>query len=334
MVGFIIRRLLSGILVLLAISAATFGLFFAGPINPAEAQCGEGRNCPQERIDRIEHALGLDKPKLEQYTTFMSGLVVGRELRAGEWVKDCPAPCFGYSFKQDRPVTQIMVERIPATVSIAIGGAAIFLFVGVALGMLAAIRRGTAIDKGLVGISITLSSIPYIVIAILAYLYLAVSWEIFPRTGYQPLFGEQGSLIGWVKGLVLAWFVLGLYNTTQYARFSRGSMVETLGEDYVRTARAKGLASRRVYVKHALRAAIAPVITIFGLEVAGLLVGTVFTEQVFQIDGLGRLGLQSVRSGDLPVVMGTVMLGAALIVVANIVVDIAYSFIDPRVRLA
>jgi peptide/nickel transport system permease protein len=205
---------------------------------------------------------------------------------------------------------------------------------GVTLGVLAAIRRGTVIDKALVGVSIALSSVPYIVVAILAYLYLAVAWQLFPRTGYHNLFGEGGSLIGWVKGLLLAWIVLGLYNTTQYARFSRGSMVETLGEDYVRTARAKGLANRTVYVKHALRAAIAPVITIFGLELAGLLVSAVFTEQVFQLDGLGRLSLQSVQSGDLPIVMGTVMLTSAAIVIANLAVDITYSFIDPRVRLS
>lgn len=332
MTGYIIRRLLGGVLVLWAISISTFALFYLGPVNPAESQCGT-RNCPPERIERIERALGLDQPKVQQYVDFMGGIFTGRQLHAGEWVKECPAPCFGYSFRQDRPVTQIMTERIPVTISIAIGAATIFLFVGVTLGSIAAVKRGTLLDKGLVGVSIGISAVPYIVIAILAYLYLAVSWQLFPRDGYQPLFGEGGSLIGWVKGLLLAWVVLGLYNTTQYARFSRGSMVETLGEDYVRTARAKGLANRRVYVKHALRAAIAPIVTIFGLDVASLLVGTIFTEQVFQLEGLGRLSLQSVQSGDLPVVMGTVMLAATLIVIANIVVDVAYSFIDPRVRL-
>jgi peptide/nickel transport system permease protein len=332
MAGYLVRRLLAGILVLFATSISTFVLFFAGPVNPAESQCGT-RNCPPQRIERIERALGLDQPKVKQYTDFMGGLFTGRELRAGEWVKQCPAPCFGYSFRQDRPVTEIMAERIPVTVSIAIGAAAIFLLVGITLGTIAAIKRGTVVDKGLVGASIALSSVPYIVVAILAYLYLAVAWQLFPREGYHNLFGEDGSLIAWVKGLILAWLVLGLYNTTQYARFSRGSMVETLGEDYVRTARAKGLANRKVYVRHALRAAIAPVVTIFGLEMAALLVGSVFTEQVFQLNGLGRLALQSVQSGDLPVVMGTVMLTSAAIVVANVVVDIAYSFIDPRVRL-
>jgi len=332
MTGYIIRRLLSGVLVLFAISISTFALFYLGPVNPAESQCGT-RNCPPERIQRIERALGLDQPKVQQYTDFMRGIFAGRELRAGEWVKECPAPCFGYSFRQDRPVTQIMSERIPVTISIALGGATIFLVVGVTLGTIAAVKRGTLLDKVLVGASIGMSSVPYIVVAILAYLYLAVAWQLFPRTGYQPLFGDGGSLIGWVKGLLLAWIVLGLYNTTSYARFSRGSMVETLGEDYVRTARAKGLANRRVYVKHALRAAIAPVITIFGLDLAAVLVGTVFTERVFQLEGLGLLSLQSVQSGDLPVVMGTVMLASALIVIANIVVDIAYSFVDPRVRL-
>jgi peptide/nickel transport system permease protein len=332
MTGYIIRRLLGGILVLLAISVSTFVLFFIGPVNPAESQCGT-RNCPPERIERIERALGLDQPPVKQYTDFMGGLFTGRELHSGEWVKQCPAPCFGYSFRQDRPVTEIMSERIPVTVSIAIGAAVIFLFVGVTLGVVAAIKRGTMVDKGLVSASIVMSSVPYIVIAILAYLYLAVSWQLFPRDGYHNLFGEGGSLIAWIKGLLLAWIVLGLYNTTSYARFSRGAMVETLGEDYVRTARAKGLAGRTVYVKHALRAAIAPIVTIFGLDVASLMVGTIFTEQVFQLNGLGRLSLQSVQSGDLPVVMGTVMLAATLIVIANIVVDVAYSFVDPRVRL-
>jgi peptide/nickel transport system permease protein len=225
----------------------------------------------------------------------------------------------------------MLQERFPATLSIALGGAVIFLTVGVSMGIFAARKRGTTTDKGIVGASLVINAIPYYLLALLAYLFLISQWSIFPESGYFPPL-EDGP-IAWVKGMLLAWIVLGLAYSTQYARFSRGSMIESLNEDYVRTARAKGLNERRVVMRHGLRAAIVPVVTIFGLDFAYLLAGTIFTERIFGIQGIGLTALDAIGNKDLPIISATVLISAAFIVIANIVVDVVYSVIDPRVRL-
>jgi peptide/nickel transport system permease protein len=190
--------------------------------------------------------------------------------------------------------------------------------------------RGTATDRGLVGVSLVVSSIPYYIIALLAFLIIYVQWGYFESLGYNAF---TDGPVKWATGLALPWLVLGITSCTAYARYSRGAMVETLGEDYVRTATAKGVAARAVIFKHALRAAVVPIITIFGLDFAYLLAGTVFTEKIFQIQGIGVKALDSIFQYDFPVIQATVLFGAILIVLANLVVDILYSVIDPRVRL-
>jgi peptide/nickel transport system permease protein len=182
-----------------------------------------------------------------------------------------------------------------------------------------------------VGASLLINAIPYYLMALLAYLYLISEWGIFPDSGYYSPFTDGPA--AWAKGLLLAWVVLGVTNSTQYARFSRGSMVEALNEDYVRTARAKGLSERRVTLKHALRAAIVPVITIFGLDFAYLLAGTIFTEKIFSIQGIGLTALDALGTKDLPIISATVLIAAAFVVAMNLIVDVVYSLIDPRVRL-
>jgi peptide/nickel transport system permease protein len=182
-----------------------------------------------------------------------------------------------------------------------------------------------------VSVSLFVSAFPYPLLALLIYLYGVTIWGIFPQPGYFPILNDPWK---WATGLILAWLAIGLSNSTSYARFSRGSMLEVLGEDYVRTATAKGLSSRRVILKHALRAAIVPVITIFGIDFATLLAGTIFTEQIFGIQGIGYQALHSIQSFDLPIISATVLFSATLIVLANIVVDILYSVLDPRVRVA
>jgi peptide/nickel transport system permease protein len=181
-----------------------------------------------------------------------------------------------------------------------------------------------------VGASLVVNAIPYYLFALVAYLLLISQWGIFPDSGYVSPFQSP---LGWVKGMLLAWIVIGITSSTTYARFSRGSMIDSLNEDYVRTARAKGLSDRRVTFKHALRAAIVPVVTIFGLEFAYLLAGTIFTERIFSIQGIGLTALDAINTKDLPVISATVLIAAAFIVTANLVVDIIYSVIDPRVRL-
>ena len=217
------------------------------------------------------------------------------------------------------------------TIAIAIGGSVVFLSVGITMGALAARWRGTVADKSLVTGSLLLSAVPYYIICLIAWIYLVNSWGIFPDgESTQPLTQNPAA---WFGALLLPWLVLGIASSTDYARFTRGSMAEVLGEDYIRTATAKGLPSRRVVFRHALRAAIVPIVTIFGLDFAGLLSGTIFTEYIFDLDGVGNWSIDALSPVDFPVVSATVLVAAVLIVIANLMVDIVYSFIDPRVRL-
>ncbi len=330
MFGYVVRRLVAGLLVLVTAIFATFLFFYSGPADPARAICGD--RCIPERLAEIQASLNLDQPKAQQITDFYKGIVVGRDIPQGSVVRDCEAPCLGYSFSTEDPVKDMIVEAMPVTISVAIGASLIALFAGTAMGIAASLRRGTATDKGIVGGSLLMSAIPYYIVALFAYLYLAAEWELFNRDGYVPL-TEEGP-IAWVNGLLLAWIVLGLWSSTQYSRYSRGSMLEVLGEDYMRTAKAKGLTSLRITVRHGLRAAMAPIVTIYGLDLAGLLAGTIFTEFIFDLRGIGLMALQAVGTSDLPVLVGTVLFAAFVIVIMNIVTDVVYSFIDPRVRLS
>jgi peptide/nickel transport system permease protein len=215
---------------------------------------------------------------------------------------------------------------------VAVGGSAIYLSFGVIMGAFAARWRGTAVDRLLVGGSLIWSAIPDYVIILLAWVYFSLRWQIFPEVGYYPITDDPLKTISW---MMLPWLVLGITSITDYARFTRGQMVETLGEDYIRTAKAKGVRGHRVLFRHALRAAIVPVITIFGLDFASLLSGTIFIEQIFGIDGIGHWGLQALSTPmDLNVLSAVVLVGAILIVIANLVVDIVYGFMDPRVAIA
>lgn len=331
MFGYIVRRVIGGLLVLVTVSVAVFALFFYGPGDPALALCPENR-CTPDRLERIRDSLGLERPVHEQYLEYMSGILVGNNVKAGAITLECPAPCLGVSFKLRVPVTDYLLDRFPATVSVAIGAAVIFLIVGISVGVFAARRRGTAADKGVVGASLIINAVPYYILALVGYLYLVSSWGVFPESGYYSPFKEGP--IDWIKGMLLAWLILGLAYSTQYARFGRGSMIEALNEDFVRTAKAKGLSERRVTFKHGFRAAIVPIVTIFGLDFASLLAGTIFTERVFSIPGIGLAALEAIGNNDLPVIQATVLIAATFIVVANIVVDILYSVIDPRVRLS
>jgi peptide/nickel transport system permease protein len=328
--GYIVRRMISGIIVLLAISFLTFALFTYGPRDPAMAMCTSS-NCTPDKLERIRVNLGLERPFLTQYGEYMKGIFTDREISSGELSVTCEAPCLGISFKLQEPVRPYLVDRLPATISVAVGGAMIFLPLGVLIGVIAARFRGTMTDKLVVTSSLIISAVPYYLVALLAWLFLISKWEIFPPSGYfSPItYGP----IKWIEGLSLAWLVIGVTSSVTYARFGRGSMVEALGEDYVRSARAKGVGERSVIVRHALRSALVPVITIFGLEFATLLAGTIFTEKIFEIEGVGKAAIDAISAADLPMIEATVLLAAFLIVVGNLVVDLAYSWLDPRVRL-
>ncbi|MDN5893815.1 MAG: ABC transporter permease [Nocardioides sp.] len=332
MLGYIVRRLLAALLVVIITSMAVFALFYKAIPNPAGPVCAAQGRCTADRLALIEESMGLNEPITTQYGKFVKGVFVGRDVPFGSSTYECDAPCFGISYGTRQPVTDQLVKAYPATLTLALGGATIYLTFGVTLGVLAARARGTIWDRGLVGFSLVISSIPYYLFALLAWIFLTLRTNIFPDTEYQPI--TQG-VLPWIGAMLLPWLVLGIAQSTQYARFSRGEMLETLGEDYIRSASAKGVPRNKVIFKHALRAAIVPVVTIFGLDFAALLAGTVFTEKIFGIDGVGLLALDSVIETpmDLPVINATVMLAAAMVVLANLVVDILYGYLDPRVRI-
>jgi peptide/nickel transport system permease protein len=284
-------------------------------------------------LKSIEHQMGLDQPLLKNYGEWAKGIFVGRKnVYVDGKYYDCPAPCLGISIQTQEPVWSDLKQKYPATLTLAIGGAAIYLSLGVVLGAMAARFRGSSLDRLMVGGTLVVSSIPFYVVALLSWIYLSLQLQIFPNTGYVSPFVNPWQTISW---MALPWLVIGLTNCTSYARFTRGQMVETLGEDYIRTAQAKGLRTNKVLFRHALRAAIVPVITIFGIDFATLLGGTIITEQIFTIDGIGHWGLQALGTPtDLNVVSATVLVSAVLIVVANLVVDVLYGFIDPRVTVS
>jgi peptide/nickel transport system permease protein len=336
MTGFIVRRLLSSAVVVVLTSIFVFVLFFKGlGDSPARNYCeklGPGK-CTEQKLDSIKHQMGFDKSVAYNYTQWAKGIFVGRDNVYDDGkLYECPAPCLGISVTTSAPVWDDLKQKYPATVTVAIGGASIYLSFGVLMGAMAARWRGTVLDRALVAGSLVLSAIPNYLIILMAWIFFSLRWQIFPNVGYYPITENPLKTISW---MMLPWLVLGLTSLTDYARFTRGQMVETLEEDYIRTARSKGVRSTAVLFRHALRAAIVPVITIFGIDFAGLLSGTIFIEQIFSIDGIGHWGLQALSTPiDINVVSATVLVGSILVVVANLLVDIVYGLLDPRVTVA
>ena len=336
MTGFIARRTLSAMLVVILTSMFVFVLFFKGlGDSPAVNYCDSLRNgrCSEQALDSIKHQMGYDRSVAYNYTQWAKGIFVGRsDVYVDGKSYDCPAPCLGISVMTGDTVWNDLKQKYPATLTVAIGGATIYLTFGVLMGAFAARWRGTSIDRFLVGGSLLWSAMPDYLIILLAWIFFTLRWQIFPNVGYYPITEDPLKTVSW---MLLPWLVLGFTSLTDYARFTRGSMVETLGEDYIRTARAKGVRPSGVLFRHALRAAIVPVITIFGLDFAGLLSGTIFIEQIFGIDGIGHWGLDALHTPiDLSVISATVLVASVSIVIANLLVDIFYSFLDPRVSVA
>jgi peptide/nickel transport system permease protein len=330
MFRYLMRRLLAAAVILVVISTITFVIFFALPTDPALLACG--KTCSPSRLAEIRHALGLDKSLAVQYWEFFKGLFIGRTYGDQSITVHCNAPCLGVSFQSDTPVLALLLGDFPVDLSLGIGAAVIFLVVGVGLGTVAATHKGKAADKVAVGTSLVGVSLQIYFVGLLLMWAFVDKWQILPAPSYTPLTQDP---VGWFQGLILPWSTLVVIYLALYTRLSRSAVLETLGEDYIRTARAKGLPMRRVILKHTLRAAITPIITIFGMDLASLIGGTaVITESVFGLDGIGKQAVDAVTNSDLPVIMGTTLFAAAVIIVFNIVVDMVYGIVDPRVRLA
>jgi len=335
MFAYVVKRLLAGVLVLVIVSFAIFALFFKGPDAPARPLCDSqtGNRCNAERLARYTEELGYNNNMFSEYGVYMKGIFTGRDITIGGSTTACDAPCLGLTYKTNASVWGELKDRLPATVSVAVPGAMLYLILGVPLGVAAARRRGTVQDKALVSSFLVISSVPYYLFALIVWLFASVVFEVpgITPTGYFPITENP---VKWAGGLALAWLCLGIFNCTAYTRYTRGAMVETLGEDYIRTAKAKGLPPRTVVYKHALRSALVPIVTIFGIDLGVLLAGTIFTERIFGIQGIGFWGLQAVLSKDLPVVAATALFTAVAVIISNIAVDVVYSVLDPRVRLS
>jgi peptide/nickel transport system permease protein len=329
MIGrFLVRRVGLGLCTLFVISGVTFLLFSVVPTSPAQVACGP--YCTPDRVAEVARQLELDRPLAVQYGRFLAGIVVGRTYGEAELARRCPAPCLGYSFRSDEPVTDLLGRTLPVTLSIVGGAAVIWLTLGVALGVLAARHHGTVFDRLAVGVSIAASSMQVFFFGLMLLLVFRYWLNWVPNPGYVPITRDP---LGWADGMILPWCTLGFLFSASYIRLVRARMLDTLGEDYIRTARAKGLNDRAIYLRHALRPSINPVVTLAGLDIGAALGGTILTETIFSLNGLGRAAVQAVTALNLPVIMATVLLAASFIVVANIVVDVLYAVIDPRVRL-
>lgn len=334
MFAYIVKRLLASVLVLFLVSFSIFVLFFKGPSDPAKPVCDSqtSNRCTPARLARYTEQLGYNNSMVSEYGKYMSGIVTGRDITIGTTTIACDAPCLGLTFKTQDSVWGQLKDRLPATFSVAIGGALLYLLIGVPIGVAAARRRGTLADKTLVSTFLVVSSIPYYLFALITWLLVTIKFQVpgISDTGYFPLSDNPAK---WFSGLILAWLCLGIFNSTAYTRYTRGAMVETLGEDYIRTAKAKGLPPRTVVYRHALRSALVPVVTIFGIDLGVLLAGTIFTEKIFNIYGIGLWGLNAVDGKDLPIVEATALFTAIMVIAANLIVDVVYSLLDPRVRL-
>ena len=339
MIAYVLRRLFAGIVMILAVTLVTFILFFSTGTNPGQLTCG--KNCSPELIAQNNKALGYDKPVLEQWGTFVGGVFTGREfpldksLRESnpEMVTECTAPCLGYSPFTQQNVTDEIKEALPTSASIAVFAMFMTLVLGVGLGILAALNKGKFIDKVCVAFALFFYSLPTFAIGLLLYQFVALKWGLVPVPEYMTI--ADGGIGGWLQGLFLPALTLALFTAGSYVRMTRAFVLETQGEDYLRTAKAKGLSRGKTLWKHTLRAAITPIMTMAGIDFAILLGGAVITEQVFGYHGLGWLAVQSTQvSPDLPTTVGIVLTLACFVVIANIIVDCLYAVVDPRVKLA
>ncbi|TLS41698.1 ABC transporter permease [Streptomyces montanus] len=325
MLQFIIRRTVGAALTLFLIGATTFFLFVAAPSDYASLACG--KDCSPARLESIREALGLNLPIAQQFWDFMSGIVTGRDFPDGH----CAAPCLGQSFYSGDMVWDTILDRFPLTLTMTAGSMVVFLVVGLGAGMLAAYKRGSMVDKVATGASMVLSSFQIYFLGPIALTVLVYSTGWMEDPKYVPITEDP---IGWFVGLSIPMVVMSTIFTAQYTRMARASMIEQLAEDHVRTARAKGMSQKYVFFRYAWRGSLIPIVTILGIDLSALLGGAVVTELTFSLQGIGRLAVDGALHKDLPLTMGVMLFGAFFILILNILADIVYAYVDPRVRLS
>ncbi len=330
MLAYIGRRMVFALATILVVSAVVFMIFAILPFDPAALTCGQ--RCNEQIIEANRIRLGLDKPLYEQYFLFISGIFLGRTYGSGSAAFTCPAPSFGYSFNENACVTDMITEALPITINLAVGALILWLTVGIGLGIVAAKFKNRWPDTGSSVFVLLGTSLPTFVTGLALLIWVTIKWKIIPLslTGYTSLIDNPYK---YFQYFILPWITLAIAYAALYTRFTRAALLETLGEDYIRTARSKGVGEQKVFFKHTLRAVLAPLITMASLDFAGLIGGAIITETIFNLPGLGRLTLRSVYEFDLSVVLATTILAATVVIVMNLIVDMLYAVLDPRVRL-
>jgi peptide/nickel transport system permease protein len=317
---FLVRRILQGIFVMWLVTVGVFVIFYVGPGPGQVARALAGKSATPATVAAVSHRLLLDQPIWVQYWHFLWLLLHGN---------------LGYSFYHGQSVNSVLAAAFPITLSLVLGAAILWVIIGVLTGVLSAVRARSFADRTFTGLALFFYSMPTFVLGLLFLLFFYYELTIhgihaFPGSGYVSF---TTSPFQWLRSLILPWFTLALVSAATYTRLTRGSMLDVMGEDYIRTARAKGLSERRVIFRHSLRAALTPIVTQFGLDVGILLGGAIITEQVFSLPGLGFTAVEAITTQDLPIIIGVVIVASAAVIAANIVVDAFYAVLDPRVRL-
>ena len=321
MLFYMLRRLGWTIVVVLTVLLLTFAVFYLLPAGDPALRFA-GKSPTEESLALVRERLGLDQPWYEQFGKFVGNFVSGDEFG---W------PGLGYSYVTNQAVVDLVTTRLPRTLLLIAGAAVLWLVIGVSIGVISAVKRRTIVDRAAMGFVLFGISAPVFWLGLMALFIFWKKLGLTGGTGYVPITKDP---VGFASHMILPWVVLSMLYAATYARMTRNNLLETLGEDYIRTARAKGLPERTVIVRHALRASLTPIVTMFGLDIALLVGGAIITESVFNIQGLGWLAIDGTLNQDLPTVLGVVMVGAVAVAIMNLLVDIAYAFLDPRVRYA
>ncbi|WP_327318014.1 ABC transporter permease [Streptomyces sp. NBC_01235] len=331
MLAYLIRRLFAAAVMLVVIIMVVFGIFFLVPkwAGVDIATSFVGKQADPAAVEGVRQKLGLGDPIYAQVWEFFKGIFAGRTYSGGGDTIHCAAPCFGYSFRSEQAVWPVLTDRFPVTLGLALGAAVLWLVFGIAAGVLSALKRGTLWDRGAMVVALAGVSLPIYFTGMLSLAIFAFGLKWIDAQ-YVPL---DDSFSGWLGGMILPWITLAFLYAAMYARITRATMLEILGEDYIRTARAKGLKEQTVIGKHAMRSTMTPILTMLGMDLGALIGGAILTESTFNLPGLGRAVLDAIRNQDLPIIVGVTLITSLAVLVANLVVDILYAVIDPRVRL-
>ncbi|MBJ6640260.1 ABC transporter permease [Streptomyces sp. DHE7-1] len=327
--GFVLRRSVGALVTLLAISVIIYVVFYVTPGNVAQISCGP--RCSPAQVHQVAQQLHLDDPLYLRYWHFLQGVLVGQDYSTGTSLAHCPAPCLGLSYQSDRQVTDIILTKLPVSLSLVSGAMVIWLVLGVGTGVLSAWRRGRFTERALTAVTLAGTATPVFVIGLVLMIVVCGELRLLPFPQYVKFTDDPEQ---WAWNLLLPWLSLALIEAAAFARLTRAAMLETLAEDHVRTFRAYGVSERSVVGRHALRGALAPVIALNANNFGGAVGGAVLTETLFGLPGIGQELVHAVKVVDLPVVVGMVLVIGFFVVIANAVADVLYAVADRRVVLA